>query len=924
MVGRPEKMDSGDKLPLGMAQAGALENALYRYAITFLFFSLILGNVAFLFGTYYAPEAGFGAWLVVHTGLTIARLFQVHGLNLVIARGWIVRHRERQVHLVGTLATGIVWGALPAFISPSMPWQLQIGVTTLMVGVTVAAMVAYRESPRVFAAFVAPIWLALIAWLMLHPDIDIRWLGVALSMLAAGEFVIVRRMWLSALRILDVHAQNRSLKADFAAARYAVRQETRQRRKDDCRISPERARLERGPVVTYRCAATPGWPIERISHNIAQFGYSARALSGQFYMALVDADDREFVRGFPESGSRDIAGADNRLEYRFTTAGGDTRWVMDHRVPVVNAAGKVSHFDGYLLDVSRLYAANERLSMEKERMQVTLESIGDAVITVNTHFRIDFMNAAAEQLTGWTFYQARFSRLAEIFVIREFNDAARIDDPVSFFMAKGDDTQAQHLQAELHARSGRRLLITYNVAPIRNHSDQVIGYVLVFLDVTEKVKLQRELEYQARHDLLTGIFNRREFEAQLNELLEQAQQENGRHILMYLDLDQFKLVNDTCGHKAGDHLLRVIAQKLRGSLRRTDTLARLGGDEFGVLLRHCTLDEGLVIGHVLLDALKATQFPWGERSFDIGVSIGMVAVTSSSDSVEQLMSHADVACFAAKGRGRHCIRVYQDSDIEIRQRMRDMDWATRITRSIEQGAFHLFYQEIVPVDVSRRNQSCHLEVLLRMRGENGEVILPETFLSSAERYNLMPLLDRWVIRETFRWYETLGTPRDLMVAINLSGLSLNAVGFLEYVRKLFASHRIPPTQVCFEITETAAIENLTVAGHFMRELRALGCRFALDDFGSGLSSFAYLKALPVDYLKIDGRFVQDMLTDKVDRAMVGAINEVGHTLELQTIAEFVEDEAILRELSVLKVDLAQGFALSYPQPLSEWQRSQAA
>ncbi|MGF1642649.1 MAG: EAL domain-containing protein [Thiotrichales bacterium] len=917
-------MDAGETSFVSGEEVVALEHGVYRHSITLLFLSLILGNFVFLFGSYYAPENGFGTWLVLHTGLTVARLFQIHHLNLRLSRGWVVRLRERQVHLFGTLGGGVVWGMLPAFIAPSSPWQLQIGIIALMGCVTVAALVAYRESPRIFAAFATPLWLGLVVWLLWHPTIDYRWLGVAALMFAVGQFVLSQQLWRSALRTYGARERNRVLAAEIVAARYAVQQATRQRRESDRVGSRDQAWLESGPVVTYRCGAADGWPLERVSANVVQFGYQPQALRGTLFMSLIHADDREFVRGFPVKQTHAAVRIDNRLEYRLTTATGEPRWVMDHRVPVTNPAGQVTHFDGYLLDISRLYAANETLSREKERMQVTLESIGDAVITVNVHNRIDFMNAAAEQLTGWTFHQARFSPLADIFVIRESNDAARIDDPVGFFLGKGDDTQTQHLQAELHARSGRRLLITYNVAPIRDHSDRVIGYVLVFLDVTEKVKLQRELEYQARHDLLTGIFNRREFEAQLGELLQQAQRENGRHILMYLDLDQFKLVNDTCGHKAGDHLLRVIAQKLRGSLRRTDMLARLGGDEFGVLLRDCEMEQGLAIGRVLLDALKETQFPWGERSFDIGVSIGMVAVTATSESVEQLMSHADVACFAAKGRGRHCIRVYHDSDTEIRQRMRDMDWATRITRSIEQGAFHLFYQEIVPVDEARRNASAHLEVLLRMRGENGEVILPETFLSSAERYNLMPLLDRWVIRETFRWYESLGAPRNLMVAINLSGLSLNAEGFLEFVRSLFATHRIPPSQVCFEITETAAIENLTAAEHFMRELRTLGCRFALDDFGSGLSSFAYLKALPVDYLKIDGRFVQDMLTDKVDRAMVGAINEVGHTMDLLTIAEFVEDEAILRELSALKVDMAQGFALSYPQPLSEWQRSQAA
>jgi diguanylate cyclase (GGDEF)-like protein len=469
-------------------------------------------------------------------------------------------------------------------------------------------------------------------------------------------------------------------------------------------------------------------------------------------------------------------------------------------------------------------------------------------------------------------------------------------------------------------RDGHEFAIEDSAAPIRNRDGTVIGVVLVFHDNTESHAMAREISYQASHDALTGLINRREFEHRLSQLISQAVAEQQQHALLYLDLDLFKIVNDTCGHAAGDELLRQITVILQNRLEGNGVLARLGGDEFGVLLEKCTLVQAQNKAHQLIEGVRNFHFNWEDKAFNIGVSIGLVAINEQSQDWASLLSNADSACYHAKEQGRNRFHTYLVDDVELAQRNNEMHWVGRIAKAYEQDRFRLYYQPIVPIaskSQPERKEALHFETLVRMLDEAGKLVPPSDFIPAAERYNLMPTLDRWVVSNALNWLAAnKGTP--IVCAINLSGHSMTDEHFLEFVIAQIKGTGIPPDHLCFEITETAAISNLTKAIHFISELKALGCRFSLDDFGSGLSSFGYLKNLPVDYLKIDGSFVKDMDHNATSYAMVEAINNIGHTMHIQTIAEFVENQAILDKLQQLGVDFAQGYLIARPSPLDQF------
>jgi diguanylate cyclase (GGDEF)-like protein/PAS domain S-box-containing protein len=437
-------------------------------------------------------------------------------------------------------------------------------------------------------------------------------------------------------------------------------------------------------------------------------------------------------------------------------------------------------------------------------------------------------------------------------------------------------------------------------------------------DITEARALSQQLEYQATHDALTGLVNRREFEARLEQMLRSADVDRSEHAVCYLDLDQFKVINDTCGHAAGDELLRSLGKILARRVRSTDTLARLGGDEFGVLLEHCMPQKALQIARALRNAIDEFQFVWGEQRFSIGVSIGLVPIRGHGATIKDVLSAADAACYAAKDQGRNRIQMYHEENVELARRQGEMAWVARIQRAIEQRRFVLARQPIVAASRSEQAVGSYYELLVRMTDEEGELVLPEDFLAAAERYNLSTKIDRWVVTTAFRMLAHQRHQMDglYLCSINLSGLSLLEVEFLDFVADQFAEFEIPADKICFEITETAVITNLSSAMRFIERLRNLGCSFALDDFGSGLSSFAYLKNLPVDYLKIDGVFVRNVLEDPIDRAMVKSINDIGHVMGKKTIAEFVEDQKTLDLLKDIGVDYFQGYATGEPQLLN--------
>ena len=436
-------------------------------------------------------------------------------------------------------------------------------------------------------------------------------------------------------------------------------------------------------------------------------------------------------------------------------------------------------------------------------------------------------------------------------------------------------------------------------------------FAAIILDITDRKKVHQQLSYQSSHDSLTGLINRHEFERRCIQLLSTTRDDNSEHALCIMDLDQFKVVNDTSGHIAGDEILRQIGALLIDIVRQRDTLARLGGDEFGVLMEHCSIDDARRVARNIQKVVEDYQFVWEDKQFKISVSMGLVPITKNTTDYTELLKDADVACFMAKDKGRNRIHVHDPDDIEVARHHGEIQWVTRINQALEQNLFCLFVQRIQPLDDSQKN---HYEILIRMKNENGELIPPGSFLPAAERYNLISKIDNWVIKNAIELL--LANPELLehtdLFSINLSGQSLANPDFLNSIVNILDETKINAEKICFEVTETAAITNIYVARKFISVLKGLGCSFSLDDFGSGLSSFGYLKNLPVDYLKIDGMFVKDITSDSIDHAMVNSINQIGQVMGMKTIAEFVENDAIKELLKKIGVNFVQGFGVSKP------------
>lgn len=599
--------------------------------------------------------------------------------------------------------------------------------------------------------------------------------------------------------------------------------------------------------------------------------------------------------------------------------------VLDYRVST-QSGGEVGRLeDGINAMAAALQEARDRekkrsedaLFLEKVRAQVTLESIGDGVITTDAEGRIVYMNPVAEQFTEWRNSDAHGRPLSEVFKIFDEESNHLEEYPIHYCLKEGRTIRhdSHHL---LMSHDGGKIEIQDSAAPIRDRDGVILGAVVVFHDVTEIQSMARHMAFLASRDPLTGLLNRREFETRLQHVLDSARAGEHTHALLYLDLDQFKIVNDTCGHIAGDELLKQLASHLGKEIRANDMLARLGGDEFGVILEDCSIEKAEQIADLLRQSVKDFRFMWEKRAFEIGVSIGLVPISRDSGGLTEVLSAADSACYIAKDRGRNRIHIYQPDDRAFTQRRGEMQWVHRLRQGLENNSFDLYCQAIVPLH-DKGQPGRFYEILVRVQDE--DLVLPAAFIPAAERYHLMPSIDRWVIRTVFpmlKKYRAKGENKnDDLFAINLSGQSLGDEKFLEFVMQQFAQHRVDPHTICFEITETAAIANLTRARDFISRFKHMGCRFALDDFGSGLSSFGYLKSLTVDYLKIAGDFVEGMIADPLNRAMVEAINQVGHVMGLITIAESVESPLLLDELREIGVDHAQGHGIDSPKPLHQ-------
>lgn len=634
---------------------------------------------------------------------------------------------------------------------------------------------------------------------------------------------------------------------------------------------------------------------------------------------------------------------DTEMDYRILLANGEVIHVREISKYIRDEMGGIIESVGTLQDITELKLVEQALRQSEERLEYRVEQrtqaltqeIGErkfaekALEKSETRFK-DYAETAADYF--WEMDRNfRFTDLAGqyesvsgvhpsqvIGLTREQVWAKWVPDQV------GKPPHVQYTQSleafdnielKWNHPDGNVRTIAISGKPIFGSDGEFSGYRGSGRDITDTHALAKKLVYQASHDTLTGLINRREFELRLVKAIENAQIEKTTHALCYLDLDQFKIINDTCGHAAGDEMLRRLGALLQTQAGNEDTVARLGGDEFGVLMEHCTQQEAEQFAEKIRVMIEAFRFEWEERIFAIGVSIGLMPILNSTGSMTYVMRAADTACYAAKNQGRNRTVVYHPDNEMLSRLQSEMEWVSKINWALEHDRFQLFHQPIVPV--ANASDKIYYEILLRMKDKDGQMIAPGEFLAAAERYNLATRIDRWVVSSTLEWLGLHPEHVDslYLCSINLSGSSLGEEEFSNFVKQQLLNCFVPAEKICFEITETAAISNLSAAIGFIDELKALGCKFALDDFGSGLSSFAYLKNIPVDLLKIDGMFVKDIDTNPTNFAMVKSIHEIGRVMGKKTIAEFVESDAILLKLREIGVNYAQGYGIGRPQPI---------
>jgi len=579
---------------------------------------------------------------------------------------------------------------------------------------------------------------------------------------------------------------------------------------------------------------------------------------------------------------------------------------MSGRVRKLNGQDELaslSHGINGMLD--RIEDSRYELQLEKERAQVTLEGIADAVITSNEFGYVLYMNAAAERLTGVNLSEAKIKTLHSLFRLLAED---RITAVNSEWLTDSYSTQEEVI---LERADGEEFVIRKSASPLYDSDGHTFATVTVLHDVTMLRRLSNQLSFQASHDQLTGLINRYEFDRKTQLAIDDAATESRVHCLAYIDLDQFKIVNDTCGHMAGDVLLKQLANHIKAKVRSSDTLARLGGDEFALLLMGCDLDKAQQIIEGLLQVVREYRFTFDDKVFKIGASVGLTEIPPHHNlTLSDLLSTVDSACYTAKEEGGNRIHIYRSDDSDIKEHNNQLEWVSKIHLGLENKQFVLYIQRMASLS---EGAELHCELLIRMQALDGSYYPPGYFLPAAERYHLMPKIDRWVVGEALSIIARKGANFPYVCAINLSGQTLSEEGFLEYVIEQIKLHKVDTSRICFEITETSVIANLNKARQFMHALREIGCRFSLDDFGSGLSSFAYLKNLEVDFLKIDGMFVKAIVNNKIDRAMVESINNVGHVMGLHTIAEFAENDEIINMLKEIGVDYAQGYGVAKPE-----------
>lgn len=602
------------------------------------------------------------------------------------------------------------------------------------------------------------------------------------------------------------------------------------------------------------------------------------------------------------------------LELQFCRPDGTTGWLDARGEAVRDGMDQVAGLRGTIQDITARRTLVENLAGQHELLRVTLQSIGDAVITTDARGIVTWLNPVAAQMVGWESDQAKGLPISQVFQLIDAETRQVAQNSIDFELPEGAVIGLTN-ERVLISRDGQEFNVKDSVAPIRSESGELLGAVLVFHDVTEQLRQNKEIRHRAQHDGLTGLVNRTEFQIRLQRALSRAQTDGSIHTLMYIDLDQFKIVNDSCGHAAGDLLLQKVAGVLESVARARDTIARLGGDEFAVLLDHCSRENAERVAQQICQCLNDFRFIHAGKRFRIGASIGLVQIDRSWDSAAAIMQAADLSCYAAKEAGRNRVHTWFEADESIRARQADMQWATRLESAFDEGRFRLFAQRIQPMDDA--DHSLHLEVLLRMVEADGTVIPPSAFFPAAERFHLASRIDLLVLGQVMDLL--MGQP-DLSaihtICINLSGQSIGDRSFHE--KAIAILNGAGPSvcrRICLEITETAAITNIADAASFVGAVRRLGVRIALDDFGAGAATFGYLKSLPIDVLKVDGQFVRNLVNDPLDQAAMRCFVDVARIMGVKIVAECVETEGVLARLREMGVDYAQGFLFHRPEPI---------
>jgi diguanylate cyclase (GGDEF)-like protein/PAS domain S-box-containing protein len=617
-----------------------------------------------------------------------------------------------------------------------------------------------------------------------------------------------------------------------------------------------------------------------------------------------------------EQAMRDaiVQGTKLEVEFRVVWPDGSIHHLHSAGQVLADSQGKPTKLIGVDWDVTPLRELNARLAEQHELLRVTLHSIGDAVITTDARSQVTWLNPVAERMTGWLSSEALGRPLAQVFHIVNEETRQPTENPVATCLAQGKIVGLAH-HTVLISRNGEEFGIEDSAAPIRNPSGEVLGVVLVFHDVTEQRRMSGEMSYRATHDALTGLVNRAEFETRLRRTLDKAHEERSEHALLYIDLDQFKLVNDACGHSVGDQLLQQVAKLLREAVRARDTLARLGGDEFAVILEHCSADQAQTVAQQICDRMEGFRFLHDERRFRIGTSIGLIPVDKRWANTAAAMQAADTSCYAAKEAGRNRVHAWFDTDQAMRARHGEMQWATRLEQALDDDQFVLFAQRIEPLGAG--STGLHAEVLIRLLDSDGSLIPPGAFLPAAERFHMATRIDRWVLKRAVLQIQAMPDATALdTLCINLSGQSVGDRAFHRHaIDALTEAGSLVCRRICLEITETAAVTNMADAAIFIEQVRALGARVALDDFGAGASSFGYLKTLKVDLLKIDGSFIRDVIDDPLDDAAVRCFVDVARVVGVKTVAEFVDRPEVLARVRQIGIDYAQGFLLHRPEPI---------